>query len=439
MHIDFNPPIRGAAKRRKDKPRLRFWLVLVLAILLICSFFLQPTVDDNDVSVVDTNQSLPPKPPEIKREIIRGEIASGDTITGLLSTYFDAREIHALTQVSKPVFPLSGLCAGQPYRLCLSNGDFERFEYDIDRNEQLIITRDSETFQVEREPIPYTVVIDRIRGKIDTSLFEAVTQIGESEVLAMNLADIFAWDIDFILDIRQGDSFQALVEKRFREGQPAGYGRIMAGEFTNSGTTFEEIFYQDGDKRPDYYDANGQSLRKAFLKAPLAFSRISSGFTMRRFHPITKTWKAHPAIDYAAPTGTPIKSVGDGTVIKKGYTRGNGNFIKIRHNSSYETLYLHMSKFARGIKQGRRVSQGQTIGYVGSTGLATGPHLCFRMYKNGSPVNPHRVRTPSAAPIAQKNMQPFLAHRSAVLAELYEQPIKITKQDNITEQQASQN
>jgi murein DD-endopeptidase MepM/ murein hydrolase activator NlpD len=439
LHIDFNPPIRGSAKRLKRTSRLRFWLLLALGTLLVFSFFFRSNVNENDVSIVEVSQPTPPKPPEIKREIIRGEIASGDTITGLLGTYFDAKQIHALNQVSKPVFPLSGLCAGQPYRLCLTNGEFERFEYDIDKNEQLIISRDSETFQVERQPIPYTVAIERVRGKIDSSLFEAVTQIGESEVLAMNLADIFAWDIDFILDIRQGDSFQALVEKRFREGQPAGYGRILAAEFTNQGTTFEAILYQDGDKRPDYYDADGKSLRKAFLKAPLAFSRISSGFTMRRFHPITKTWKAHPAIDYAAPRGTPIKSVGDGIVIKKGYTRGNGNFIKIRHNSSYETLYLHMSKFARGVKQGHRVSQGQTIGYVGSTGLATGPHLCFRMYKNGSPVNPHRVRTPSAAPIVKQNMQSFQVHRSTVLGELYEQPIKITKQDNVAQQQSSQN
>ena len=260
---------------------------------------------------------------------------------------------------------------------------------------------------MQKEPIPYTTETVRVRGKIETSLFEAVTGSGESEVLAMNLTDIFAWDIDFILDIRQGDSFQALVEKRYRDGQPAGYGRILAAEFTNQGETFQAFLYQDGDRRPDYFDAEGQSLRKAFLKAPLSFSRISSGFTMRRFHPITKTWKSHPAIDYAAPPGTPIKSVGDGIIIKKGYTRGNGNYLKIRHNSSYETLYLHMKGFARGIAQGKRVAQGQTIGYVGSTGLATGPHLCFRMYKNGAPVNPHRVKAPSANPVSQGNLADF--------------------------------
>jgi len=234
----------------------------------------------------------------------------------------------------------------------------------------------------------------------------------------MNLADIFAWDIDFILDIRQGDSFQALVEKRYREGQPAGYGRILAAEFTNQGTTFQAFLFQDGDRRADYYDASGQSLRKAFLKAPLAFSRISSGFTMHRFHPITKTWKAHPAIDYAAPPGTPIKSVGDGVIIKKGYTRGNGNYVKIRHNSTYETLYLHMKGFAKGIANGRRVAQGQTIGYVGSTGLATGPHLCFRMYKNGTPVNPSRVKAAAAQPVSKARRSEFSALAETLMARL---------------------
>ena len=286
----------------------------------------------------------------------------------------------------------------------------------------MIISREAESFSIEKIPIPYTTETARVRGTIESSLFEAVTGTGESDVLAMNLADIFAWDVDFILDIRQGDSFQALVEKRYRDGQPAGYGRILAAEFTNQGTTFQAFLYQDGDRHADYYDADGQSLRKAFLKAPLSFSRISSGFTTRRFHPITKTWKAHPAIDYAAPTGTPIKSVGDGVIIKKGYTSGNGNYVKIRHNSSYETIYLHMKGFAKNIGQGKRVAQGQTIGYVGSTGLATGPHLCFRMYKNGAPVNPQRVKAPAAQPIDKSNLADFKVRKNALLAQLTEQP-----------------
>ncbi len=425
MDFNFHPPKNSMASRRRPPIRWRFWLFLVLTVFLVVPFFLRPTVTDTEAHVVIPEVTNPPAP-QIRKELVKGTVAQGDTLTGLLGDFFTPGEIYVLNQQSKPVFPLSKLCAGQPYRLCLSDDNFERFEYDIDRDEQLIIARDGDTFSVEKIPIPYTTRVERVRGTIESSLFEAVTNAGESDVLAMNLADIYAWDIDFILDIRQGDSFQALVEKRFREGQPAGYGKILAAEFTNQGKTFEAILFQDGDRHPDYYDASGQSLRKAFLKAPLSFSRISSGFTMRRFHPITKTWKAHPAIDYAAPSGTPIKTVGDGVIIKKGYTRGNGNYVKIRHNSTYETIYLHMKNFAKGIQKGKRVAQGQRIGYVGSTGLATGPHLCFRMYKNGSAVNPHRVKVSAVDPISAANRGDFNAHAGKILAQLIGQPLVVT-------------
>ena len=425
MNFDFHPPKSSLLSRRRSTPRLRLWLFLFLGVLLVTPLFFRPTVTSTEANMSEPAALPLPQVPEIRKEIIKGTVAQGDTATGLLGDYFSAGEIYELSKLCKSVFPLSRLSAGQAYRLCLSNDDFERFEYDIDHDEQLIITREAEEFSVQKVPIPYTTETVGVRGKIETSLFEAVTSTGESDVLAMNLADIFAWDIDFILDIRKDDSFQALVEKRYRDGQWAGYGHILAAEFTNQGETFQAFLYQDGDRRPDYFDAEGQSLRKAFLKAPLSFSRISSGFTMRRFHPITKTWKSHPAIDYAARPGTPIKTVGDGIVIKKGYTRGNGNYVKIRHNSSYETLYLHMKGFARGIAQGKRVAQGQTIGYVGSTGLATGPHLCFRMYKNGAPVNPHRVKAPSAKPVSAENLADFKLKAAGLSASLVDQqPVK---------------
>jgi murein DD-endopeptidase MepM/ murein hydrolase activator NlpD len=422
LDFDFHPPKSSLTKPGRSIPGLRIWLLLFLLVLLLVPLFLRPTVTSTEAHTTAPEPPQPPPVPEIRKEIIKGTIAQGDTATGLLGNFFSAAELHELGQQCKQVFPLSKLSAGQGYRLCLSDDQFERFEYDIDRDEQLIISREADSFSIEKVPIPYTTEVVRIRGTIDSSLFEAVTATGESDVLAMNLADIFAWDIDFILDIRQGDSFQALVEKRYREEQPAGYGRILAAEFTNQGTTFQAFLYQDGDRRPDYFDAGGQSLRKAFLKAPLSFSRISSGFSMRRYHPITKTWKAHPAIDYAAPPGTPIKSVGDGVIIRKGYTRGNGNFVKIRHNSSYETMYLHMKGFAKGIGQGRRVAQGQAIGYVGSTGLATGPHLCFRMFKNGAPVNPGRVKAAAAQPVSKANLADFNLQAEHLVARLNDPP-----------------
>jgi murein DD-endopeptidase MepM/ murein hydrolase activator NlpD len=432
VNLDFHPPRRANAKPRRPPrrriPLLLFFLAVAVAVFLQIR---QPsphteahTLPPQGETKAGLPEEAPPPPvPEIRREFVEGTIRPGDTITALLGEYFTPQELLHLTSKSREVYPLSKICAGQPYKLCLVDGSFDHFEYDIDKEEQLIIRKEEDDIDLSRILIAYAVETDLVRGTISSSLFEAVAESGETPELTMSLADIFAWDIDFIRDIRVGDSFQALVEKRFRDGSPAGYGKILAAEFTNQGTTYKAFLYQDGDNRPSYYDGEGNSVRKAFLRAPLAFSRISSGFTMRRYHPVTKTWKAHPAIDYAAPTGTPIKTVGDGTITKKGYTRYNGNYIKIRHNNSYETIYLHMSGFGKGIKQGKRVLQGQTIGYVGSTGLATGPHLCFRMYNNGSPVNPNKVRAKAAPPVSKKRMAEFKASIAPLLARLEGRPI----------------
>jgi len=419
MDFDFSPP-RIMARTRRKKNRTPFLLLLLALVFTLFLLTNRQSVTPTEARMapVETTIQAPPPIPEIQREVIEGAIRPGDTITNLLSAYFSPREIHDLGQQSRGVFPLSNICAGQPYKLCLTDGSFEQFEYDIDRDDQLIIRHTEEGFDVERVAIDYTVETGLIQGTITSSLFEAVADIGESAELAMTLADIFAWDVNFILDIRAGDSFKALVEKRYREGQPAGYGRILAAEFTNQGEAFRAFLFKDGDNPASYYDANGNSLRKAFLKAPLSFSRISSGFTLKRFHPISKTWKAHPAIDYAAPTGTPIKAVGDATITKIGYTKYNGNFIKLRHTNSYETLYLHMSRFAKGMKQGKKVSQGTVIGYVGSTGLATGPHLCFRMFQNGTPVNPYKIKTPAATPVSRQRMAEFQAMSTPLMARL---------------------
>ena len=420
----------------RKRPRFKWgrWLLFGLILLVGLPFLLRQAATLTQAHSNTKPAIQKPVVPEIKRETLLGKIAPGDTVTALLGSYFSPQALHQLGKESKEVFPLSRICAGQPYKICLADGSFERFEYDIDSNEQLFISRNDDGFTVERKDIIYEVTTHTVSGVIESSLFEAVTATGESDVLAMNLADIFGWDIDFILDIRQGDSFQVLVEKRFREGKPAGYGRILAAGFVNQGNHFDAILFTDGDRHPDYYSSDGQSLRKAFLKAPLSFSRISSGFTMRRYHPIAKTWRAHPAIDYAAPTGTPIKTVGDGVISKKGYTRGNGNYLKIRHANGYETLYLHMSKFGRGIRQGGRVSQGQVIGYVGSTGLATGPHLCFRMRKNGAPVNPQRVKSPSVAPVSQTNMARFKTEAQTLLTMLENPKVHLAMDEQHTAQ-----
>ncbi len=373
------------------------------------SFLTQYLISDHasgQRSKQDLAEKIPVESPE-RIKTTTGIIRSGETISSLLGKLFSPGEIHALASEAKGVFPLSKICAGSPYRLISQDDDFKRFSCDIDDTEQLVVVRKGDGFAVSREKIPYTVELVSVQGTIDSSLFESVVNIGESEQLAMKLADIFAWDVDFFKDIQQGDSFEVVLEKRFRDGKPAGDGRVLAARFTNQDRVSQAFYFKDGKREADYYDENGHSLRKAFLKAPLSYSRISSGFSYHRRHPITHRIKAHPAIDYAAPTGTPIHTVCDGTVIFAAYKRFNGNCVKVRHPNGWVTMYNHMSKIARSMRPGKKVAQGQVIGYVGSTGLATGPHLDFRMYKHGVPVNPLKVKSPPARPVSAAHMAAF--------------------------------
>jgi murein DD-endopeptidase MepM/ murein hydrolase activator NlpD len=408
MDFDFKPPRRSLIAQSFTKRRLSRPAVLVLLVLLAAGFLMIGRHSDKNGAQARAKiaPEQPPEP-EIRREMVRGSIQPGETITSLLGHLFTPQEIYTLNQECKGIFPLSRLCAGQGYRLSLLNGAFESLEYDIDKDDQLIIRQGEEGFQVDRQPIPYMVREELVDATIMANLFDAVVSSGESEVLAINLADIFAWDVDFFRDIQPGDSFRALVEKRYREGKPAGYGRILAASFTNQGVTYQAFLYKDGERAATYYDEKGRSVRKAFLKAPLSFSRISSGFNMRRLHPITKRIQPHPAIDYAAPTGTPIMTVGEGTVTFAAYKRYNGNCVKVRHPGGWETMYNHMSRFGKGIRAGTKVRQGQVIGYVGTTGRSTGPHLDFRMYNNGRVVNPLKVKSPPALPVSAKNMENF--------------------------------
>lgn len=356
--------------------------------------------------------------PLVRVETIRGKVRPGETISSLLGHLLGPGEIHELADRCRSIYRLRDICAGSPYELTLENGAFKRFACDIDNDDQLVFSRNGEDISVSRQPIPYTEEVVTVGGTIESSLFEAMVKSGESEGLAVRLADIFAWDIDFFHDIQQGDTFEVVVERRYRDGKPAGNGRLLAARFTTRGELHQAFLFQDGDRKPGYYDENGRNLRKAFLRAPLSFSRISSGFNLRRKHPITHRIKAHPAIDYAAPIGTPIHTIGEGKVVFAAYKRYNGKCVKVRHPNGWVSMYNHMSRFGKDIHPGRRVSQGQVIGYVGSTGLSTGPHLDFRLYRNGTPVNPLKVKSPPARPVSRSNMAAFrnlVAERIAFL------------------------
>ncbi|NOY14545.1 MAG: M23 family metallopeptidase [Deltaproteobacteria bacterium] len=423
LNQDFQPPRKSFVFARRRLSRRSLTLVVGLIIVVAVGFILLSSGSNSDLQARTAPDELsappinPPPPAPVHKQLDK-IVAPGETITTILGDYFSPQEIYELNRQSRKVFPFTKICAGQPYRISTTDGNFDRFVYEIDDEEQLVISRDAETTRIERLPIIYDVQTELVQGTIKTSLFDAVHEIGEDSKLAFMLADIFAWDIDFIRDIRVGDSFKVLVEKRFREGRPAGYGKVIAAEFVNQRKVFRAVLFKDGDQRASYYNEVGENVRKAFLKAPLPFTRISSGYTMRRFHPITKTWKAHPAIDYVAPVGTPIKTVGDGTISRIGYTKGNGNFVEVRHSNGYKSLYLHMKGFARGMKLGKRLAQGQVIGYLGSTGLATGPHLCFRMKHNGAPVNPTKLKVPAAKSVSKRHLAEFQALAAPLIARL---------------------
>jgi len=356
-------------------------------------------------------------PPERGYEIVTDTIHSGDTLASILSDYMPRSRIYRLGRQCRAVYPVGKIKAGHGYRLFFRDGKLARIEYDIDGNEKLRMDVGAEDFRVAREKIRYDTERVILRNTISSKLFDAVREAGGSASVALSLADIFAWDIDFIRDIREGDSFRAVVPKRYRRGEFSGYGKIQAGRFVSRGREFDAFLYKTTTGREEYFTAGGEAVRKTFLKAPLDFSRISSGYSHHRMHPILHVVRPHHGIDYAAPRGTPIKSVADGVVMGKAYNNQAGNYVRIRHLNGYVTIYNHMKRFAPGIRAGKEVTQGETIGYVGSTGLATGPHLDYRVKDHGRHINPLKIDSEPAAPIPETEMARF-RHRIAPLVAM---------------------
>lgn len=343
-------------------------------------------------------------------------VGKGETLGDILRPWLTMPEILGLNAACEGVYSFSRMRAGQPYTVVTDGEDrLVRFEYEPDREAKVIVSRadegESGKWKVEKVDIVYDIQLSEVKGEIRSNLFNSVEEIGENAFLAIMMADIFAWEIDFIRSVQQGDSFRLLVEKRWRDGEFRGYGNIVAAEFTNVGTTYDAFLFPDSQGRNRYFTSAGESLNRAFLKAPLEFKRISSSYNMKRLHPILKTVRAHPAIDYAASTGTPILAIGDAIVAEKSTSSGNGNYIVLRHGNGYTSMYLHMSRFEKGISKGGTVRQGDVIGYVGSTGLATGPHLCFRMRQNGASVDPGKLLSPREESIDKKEMDRFFIQR----------------------------
>lgn len=351
--------------------------------------------------------------PEIEEIIpvtIEGKVEKGDTLSKILDSS-SANEIHSFISAAKKVFPLSSFRIGQPYQIISDpqTGKIKRFEYEVNDRDRLVIEGDENSDKPEArlEKIKYLTTIEVIHGTIDDNLFKAVADIDESPQLALRLVELFGSEINFIKDLQEGDNFTVLLEKRFREDESKGYGRLLAARFVNKNKVFEAFLYPDSNGLTRYYNARGENLKKTLLQAPLEVTRLTSRFTHSRKHPISGIYKPHLGVDYGAPTGTPIKAVGAGVVIKRGWAGGYGNQIIIKHSSGLDSHYSHLSRFASGIKVGQKVRQGQTIGFVGSTGISTGPHLDFRLSQNGKFINPTKAINPREKPLDVNNMARF--------------------------------
>ena len=322
------------------------------------------------------------------------------------------QEAEDATSAAQQAFNLRQLRAGNTLTVGRSvEGKLREIDYRIDADRMLKILPQKQGFSAKVADIPSRTEIVAVRGTLDDSLFNAVQETGESAELAMRMAQIFGYDLDFYTDPRRGDTFCILLEKkRYANGQTAGYGKIFAAEYSNAGKKYQALLYHDPAGQPGYYTEDGKSLQKAFLRSPLKFGApVTSHFSNARFHPILKTYRAHLGTDYGAPLGTPVQTIGAGRVTFAGRKGGEGNMVQITHTNGYETMYLHLSKMF--VRLGQHVEFGKTIGLVGSTGLSTGPHLDFRILQKGQYRNFERLGLPPSDPVAKKNFPEFAALR----------------------------
>lgn len=347
-------------------------------------------------------------------------VQSGDTLSGLLQAHgVTAPQVYRLVNGHERLKALADIRPGESFQITLDeNGELSALRYHPSRVETVDARLLAGRWQVETHTREYLHRTRFADATINNSLFMAGHAAGMSDNLTMQLANIFGWDVDFVQDIREGDRFRVLYEELYLDGEKVGEGDILAAEFWNQGRHLAAYRYRDDDGDEAYLDANGNSMRKEFIRTPVSFSRISSRFNLGRKHPILNRVRAHRGIDYAAPRGTPIKAAGKGKVIFAGVKGGYGNVIIIKHGQRYTTLYGHMNGFAKGIRAGSRVKQGQTIGYVGMTGLATGPHLHYEFRVNGVHRNPLTVPLPKAHGVDAEEKPRFLAQAKNLQAQL---------------------
>ncbi|MCP3675545.1 MAG: peptidoglycan DD-metalloendopeptidase family protein [Gammaproteobacteria bacterium] len=346
------------------------------------------------------------------------KVRSGDSMARIFQRLgFSPSDLHAIISIGKNTSALKKIRPGKILKYNKgSDGKLAAISYSIDKLNTLIVNKKNDNWVTTIETKEQEIRFANARGIIESSLFIAGKNAGLTDSMVMELAGIFGWDIDFILDIREGDQFTVIFEEKFVDGEKIGNRNILAAEFINQGKSYQAIRYTDSSGRSEYYTPGGLSMRKAFLRAPVDFSYISSNFKPRRFHPILKRVKAHNGVDYRAPKGTPVKAAGDGKVIVSAYSKYNGHHVFIQHGQKFVTKYLHFTK--RKVKRGQKVSQGQIIGFVGATGLAEAPHLHYEFLVNGVHRNPRTVKLPDAKPINRKEKQKFLNQTRGLVSQL---------------------
>jgi len=355
---------------------------------------------------------------------ITGIVKKGETLSDIFKRHeLDMQTLYKLTRASKEVYNLIKVRPNRSYVINTLRMDgsekeeINNFRYSIDDSHYLKIIKGPEGFTAEKVKVTYERRQSLITGIIRDNLINSIGNDREHLRIAFDLAEIFESSIDFVTELRQGDSYRLLVEELWLNGVFKGYGNILAAEFINNGKTYEAYRFEING-RAGYYDRNGRSLKKALMRAPLRFRYISSGFTYRRKHPILKTYRAHRGIDYAAPRGTPVSAAGNGTVKFAGWRGGYGKLVIIKHPNGYETYYGHLSRIKKGIRKGRKVSQGDIIAYVGSTGLSTGPHLHYSIKRYGKFLNPLKIKLPRNRTIPARILPVFRARVESLRAEL---------------------
>ena len=349
--------------------------------------------------------------------VIKGSVKRGQTMGEILYlNHIDHFEINKIVEKSKGIFDVRRVNTGKKYTVICASDSTKKaqyFIYEIDATNYVVFDLRGE-IDVYKGKKPVTIKLKTASGIIKSSLWLTMEEQKLSPKLTAELSTIYAWTIDFF-KIQKNDGFRVYYEDKYIDGQYIGIGRLLAAEFTHKGQDFYSFYYRENENFGDYYDEQGKTLRKAFLMAPVDYKRISSRYSKRRKHPVTGRWKGHFGTDYAAEKGTPIWSTANGTIIAATYTKNNGNYVKVRHNGTYTTQYLHMSKIKPGIRKGVFVKQGDIIGYVGSTGLATGPHVCYRFWKNDKQVDPFKQKLPPGDPIKKENREAYMLAKDSLM------------------------